>query len=145
MKRQRQHVVAGIVLALVSVGMIDHLHARGLGKTKQPYLGFSGHLVRVGDALPVENACGMKVDSVRRGTPAWRMGLERGDVVLIIDCVAFRSRAGYLQALRLASQKPSILVLNVRTGRPVRCSCRLAHVQEQGKPDEPDAYYLAVD
>jgi len=64
--------------------------------------------------------------------------------VVTIDNVAFRNRSGYLQALRMASQHPSIVVVNVRTGRLTRVSCRFPHVHYDERFNE-NAVGLAID
>lgn len=113
---------------------------------RQPTLGFDGELVDVpGDSFPDElGVKGMKVLSVRRGSPADRMGLERGDIVVNIDTWSFKSQAGYRAALRQAeSQKPSIFLINVRNGEMTRDSCNLPHQVDQQQ--HPDTVQLAID
>lgn len=138
--------LAGLTMVVASLLAARSLQANSPRAPRQPHLGFSGHLVKVDDSIGGKRGLyGMEVDSVRRGSPAWEMGLERGDVIITIDNVAFRSRDGYLRALRLASRQPSFVIRNVRTGKLVRDTCELPHEQEEGDPDPPDTYWLAID
>jgi S1-C subfamily serine protease len=137
-------------LVLVIAAAIGVFHVAAVAEVwaqtgpRQPYLGFRGHIVALTDQ-GWEGLFGMQVDSVSWGSPASRMGLERGDVIVNIDQVGFTSRTGYLQALRCASQRPSLIIRDVRTGHLIRRSCRLPHVENEGGPWEPDSFHLAID
>ncbi len=107
---------------------------------KQPKLGFSGTLVK----LPQDMGVGMRINRVDRRSPASKMGLERGDIIVAIDNTGFTTWKGYYHALRRASQKPSIVLINVRTGRLIRRSCHIPHQQDWSEPQPPDSTYLAI-
>ncbi len=114
------------------------------GRAAQPLLGFSGKLVSLPRSFPSRNGIrGMRVCAVNRGSYAARMGLERGDVIVTLDHTAFTSRAGYNAALRMCSQRPSLLVINVRTGRLTRVSGNFPHTRDTRK--HPDTMGLAID
>jgi hypothetical protein len=90
----------------------------------------------------------MRVDSVRRGSPALRMGLEPGDVVISIDNMRFTTHKGYLWALRCASQRPSLIIHDMRGRGLLRRSCHLPHVpppEEERHPNPPETYWMAID
>ncbi len=134
-------VSAGLLLAAMS--QVSH----GQNLPRQPYLGFNGDVVNLPANLGIPrdfNLKGMRVRSVRWGSPAARAGLERGDIVVTIDGIAFRNNAGYLQALRMSSQQPSLMVVNVRNGRLTRVSCRLPHIQSNEELNE-NVDMLAID
>jgi len=71
---------------------------------------------------------GYRVNSVRWGTPAARMGLERGDIVVFIGpTMGFTTYEAYMYALRQQGATATIGIINVRTGRLVWDRCRLNH------------------
>lgn len=110
----------------------------------QPYLGFDGTLVDVPARFGFDGRIkGMRVNWVKRGAPAARMGLERGDIILTIDNIAFRSHAGYLAALRMSSQRPGLMIINVRNGRLTRVNCSLPHTRDTR--EHRDTMGLAID
>lgn len=82
--------------------------------TKVPRLGIMGH---------VDRGWGMVVDSVVRGTPASRIGLERGDVILRINGQEISSDWAYRKALMRAAEFDNgqlrLQIADVRTGRRV--------------------------
>jgi S1-C subfamily serine protease len=112
--------------------------------------GFEGHLVDVAKHLPgaEESAnVGMQVDSVQRGTPAWKMGIEPGDILVSIDGWRFGTMKGYLQSLRAAGQRPSIIVIDARSKKMVRRPCNLPHAEpseEDTTPRKPDTYLMGI-
>ena len=67
---------------------------------------------------------------------AWR---SRDDLVEADD----DNNAGYMQALRMASQQPSLIVVNVRNGRLTRTLCRLPHI-ESNEPLDANVQRLAI-
>lgn len=114
------------------------------GVASQPYLGFDGTLVQLPQGFGFGNGIkGMRVNWVNRRSPASQMGLERGDVIVTIDNIAFKSHAGYLAALRMSSQKPSLIIINVRNGRLTRVNCSLPHTRDHR--EHPDTMGLAID
>jgi len=126
--------------------------AFGQESSRQPRLGFEGSLVKLSPrTVPAPDDTpnmGMRVDSVQRGGSAWRMGLERGDIVISIDSMRFTSREGYLHALRAAGQRPSIILVDVRTGQLKRRTCNLPHrelSEADREPKAPDTYLMAID
>jgi S1-C subfamily serine protease len=145
MTRIRTDWWAGSAIVLAGLLTTEPAMASYAAAPRQPLLGFSGHLVRIDRHLGGGRHYGMHVDSVQRGSPAARMGLERGDIVVTIDNVAFRSHEGYLRALRLAGQRPSLVIIDVRTGRMIRRSCQLPHRQETDDPVSSETYRMAID
>jgi hypothetical protein len=75
--------------------------------SRQPLLGFSGHVVP---------GWGMMVDSVRRHSPASRIGLEPGDVVVRINGQRVCCYRHYLAALR-ASNGTAVIIIDDCRGR----------------------------
>lgn len=117
-----------IATTIVVLGIV--LFSAGQANADQPYLGFDGTLVDLprGSGIPPQiKVKGMRVDRVKRRTPAARMGLERGDIIVTIDNYGFTSFDGYLAAIRRSWQRPSILIINVRNGKlqltPTGMSC----------------------
>lgn len=110
----------------------------------QPKLGFSGTLVRLPRGYG--ELRGYRVDSVRRGSLAADMGLERGDIVAYIgETMAFTTEEAYLYALRQQGKSTKIGVLNVRNGRLVWCACRLGHNPEPHYAEDPPDGVVMVD
>lgn len=119
---------------------------------KQPLLGCSGNLVDMpGRLIPAPDKApnkGLQIESVRRGGPAAIMGLEAGDIIVSIDSMRFTSYDGYRQALRAAGQRPSIVLIDVRTGKLRRKSCNLPHqepAEEDRKAKPPHSYLMSID
>ena len=83
-------------------------------------LGFYGHF---------EWGYGMVVDSVPWGTPAQRMGLESGDVIVAINGLWLRSQSDYYRALAYGGDHARVTVQDVRSGGLVT---RTAHLHEDG-------------
>ena len=82
----------------------------------QPRLGFYGHL---------EPGRGMVVDYVPWGTPAFRVGLERGDVIVQINHRRIRSYRDYFGALRTSGPICRLLVEDVRGRGRIWVFCHL--------------------
>lgn len=118
-----------------------------------PKLGFQGTIVTLGPqaAVPAPDGVpnrGLRIDSVKAGTPAARMGFERGDILIAIDTMRFTSLEGYYQALRCSGQRPSIILINVRNGQLVRKSTSLPHQvpsDEECGARPPDSYLMSID
>ena len=112
-------------------------------RATQPKLGFAGTLVRVSGY----HGRGMRINRVDRGSPASKMGFERGDIIVAIENIGFRCWDGYYQALRCASQSPRIGIIDVRTGKFIWRRCRhLPHAKLAREwPDEPHSFYIATD
>jgi S1-C subfamily serine protease len=75
-----------------------------------PQLGIYGHF---------EWSYGMVVDDVLWGTPASRMGLEPGDVILAVNGCTLRSEYDYFRALRYGGNYARLVIQDVRTGTVV--------------------------
>jgi S1-C subfamily serine protease len=118
-----------------------------------PRLGFQGTIVTLGSraVVPAPEGVpnrGIRVDSVKIGTPAARMGLEKGDILISIDSMRFTSLAGYFQALHCSGPRPSLLLINVRNGQLTRKSTSLPHAMpsdEKCGPRPPDSYLMSID
>ncbi len=133
-----------LVLSVVAVVCLLAPCTLRQARADQPLLGFNGTLVQLPERFGFGHRVkGMKVQSVSRNSPAARMGLERGDIVVTIDSVAFKSHSGYRAALRMSSQRPSLIVVNVRNGQLTRLSGDLPHERETG--EHPDTMGLAID
>lgn len=79
-------------------------------QTSAPRLGFSGHF---------DNGHGMHVDSVRRGSPAARLGLEPGDTIIAIDGQRIHSLGHYYGLLGRSGNRVRLHIEDWRTGRVV--------------------------
>jgi hypothetical protein len=110
----------------------------------QPKLGYGGTLIPLKGEF--EAFRGYRVDSVRRGTPAARMGLERGDIVVFIGRnMAFTTHEAYLYALRQQGNTATIGIINVRNGRLVWANCRLNHDPQPHRAETPPNGLVMVD
>lgn len=126
------------------------------GETAQyPYhrhLGVNGVIIEV-DSYGVPGPSylpnvGFRIDRVYRHTPAARMGLEPGDVIVSIDSMRFTTLAGARHAMRCAGQHPSLLLVDVRTGGLIRRSVYFPHWEpapELCEPRLPDTYLMSID
>jgi S1-C subfamily serine protease len=120
------------------------LLASAVSRADQPKLGFGGTLVEVKGEF--EGFRGYRVDSVRRGTPAARMGFERGDIVVFISTsMAFTTHEAYLYALRQQGRTAKIGLINVRDGKLVWTTCRLDHDPEPHQTEETPDGVIMVD
>lgn len=85
-----------------------------VGSQVVPRLGIMGH---------VDRGIGMVVESVQHGTPASRMGLERGDVIHRINGREISNDWAYREALIRAAQfdngAVNLHIIDARTGRHV--------------------------
>lgn len=144
-------IVDRFIVSAVVFGMFVAVATAGAVET--PRLGFRGTVVDLGRAavVPAPDGVpnrGLRVDAVQANTPAARMGLERGDIIVAIDIMRFTTLEGYFQALRCSGQRPSIVLINVRNGRLIRKSIALPH---QTPPDDecgaraPDSYLMSID
>lgn len=70
-------------------------------------------------------ADGMRITAVAAGTPAERLGLQRGDVILRIDDERVRSQNDLLQALSRSGGLVSLVVRKGQSGRLVRLDADL--------------------
>lgn len=140
-----------LTVCIAACGLLTLATATRAAET--PKLGFQGTIVALGPraAVPAPDGVpnrGLRVDSVKAGTPAARMGLERGDILIAIDTMRFTSLEGYYQALRCSGQRPSIILINVRNGQLTRKSTALPHA---APPDEecgarpPHSYLMSID
>jgi hypothetical protein len=81
-------------------------------------LGFYGHM---------EYGAGMMVDRVLRGTPAWRLGLERGDLIVRINGRSFRTERDFARLLRAGGHRVRLHIEDVHTGRVLLRTAHLEH------------------
>jgi hypothetical protein len=126
---------------------------------KEPLLGFDGTLVNLPanlglpgpggpDDATATPSRGMRVDKVRKNTPAARLGLEPGDILIAIDLMHFTSFKGYHHALRCSGQRPLLLIFDKRSGKMVHRNVDLPHEslpEAERVPQSPDTYRMAVD
>jgi S1-C subfamily serine protease len=70
----------------------------------------------------------MVVDSVAWRTPARRMGLEVGDVIVAVNGLWLRSQSDYYRALSYSGDHVEVTVQDVRTGRLIT---RTAHLHSE--------------
>jgi len=84
-----------------------------------PRLGFYGHF---------EWGYGMVVESVAWGTPAKRMGLEGGDVIVAVNGLWLRSQSDYDRALSYGGEHAQVTVRDVRSGGLIT---RTAHLHSE--------------
>lgn len=91
-------------------------------------LGFTGHF---------ERHHGMVVDRVHYGTPAWRLELERGDVVQSINGERIRSPKHFAELLRGSPYRVQLTVVDVRTGR---LAGRSVFLRAPFEPEEIEAF-----
>ena len=148
----RSMLVVGAVFCVTVLG--DWFTASAVAQTppKQPQLGLQGNLVSLkGRGIPAPDDVpnvGIRVESVKRGTPAAAMGLEPGDIIVSIDSMRFTTLDGYRYALRAAGQRPSILLLDVRTKKVIRRTCHVPHQQapeSEREPRPPETYLMMID
>ena len=147
-------LLVSFVITLSGIGCLGSCLSDSLAGEvpRQPLLGCSGNLVDMPKRLvpspdKVPNK-GLRIESVRRGWPAAQMGLETGDIVVSIDSMRFSTLDGYRQALRAAGQRPSIVLIDVRTGKLRRKSCNLPHqepAEEDRKAKPPHSYLMSID
>jgi S1-C subfamily serine protease len=115
----------------------------GRSDADQPRLGFSGTLVRVPGQDPLR---GYRVDSVTRDSLAAKMGLRRGDLVMIIgETFGFTTHEAYLYALRQQGQNTKLGIIRGRDGRLTWIDCPLGHDPEPHADEEPPDGLIAVD
>ncbi len=80
-----------------------------------PVLGIYGHATRDG----------MIVTDVVRGSEAWNIGLERGDVIVEIDRRHIRSQRDYDIAMRRTGNHTILRVLDARSHRVITIDAHL--------------------
>lgn len=95
-------------------------------------LGFAGHFV---------DRAGMVVDRVQYGTPAWRIGLTKGDIVQEINGKRLNSQAHYYKLLQESPFRVRLTVVDARTGRPAH---RQVVLRAPFEPHEVEAYTAGV-
>ncbi|MCA8984043.1 MAG: PDZ domain-containing protein [Planctomycetaceae bacterium] len=82
-----------------------------------PKLGFKGYITRRG----------MVVTHVLRGTPAWRIGLEPGDVIVSVDGFQLYREGDYERAMRGAGRVVDLEVEDTRGRGVFLVQARLDH------------------
>ena len=60
---------------------------------------------------------GLRVENVRRGSPAARLGLEPGDVILKIQEIPLDSLDDYVEAVQRYRLNNSVILVVARNGR----------------------------
>lgn len=94
-----------------------------------PQMGFDGH---------IHHRRGMFIDSVRPGTPAARMGLERGDIITIINHTIIDCEEAYRSALNEAVQNHhGDIAMKVRDGRSGKIVARTGNLFWRPSPGFP--------
>lgn len=140
-------IVAGMTILamwMVSLALAD-------APPRTPTMGMNATLIdlapRLGVPAPEGTANrGMRVNRITQNLPAARLGLELGDIVVSVDSMRFTSYGGFQHALRCAGQRPSFIIIDVRTGRLVRRTTDLPHQQPRGcEPAPPDSYWMSID
>lgn len=110
----------------------------------QPYLGFDGTLVQLPKRFDFGNGIkGIRVNSVNRRSPATQMGLERGDIIVLVDNQIFENMDAYRYALRQTGKTARIGLINCRNGQLIYRKCRLNHTPHYG--ERPPLGYGIVD
>jgi hypothetical protein len=141
-KLQALSMIADRIVQLVSVTIVFLMPT--VCGADQPKLGFGGTLVEVKGEFEVFR--GYRVDSVRRGTPAAHMQLERGDIVLFIGrSMAFTTHEAYLYAPRQQGRTATIGIINVRNSKLAWDTCRLNHNPEPHRLEDPPNGVIMVD
>lgn len=102
--------LAGVSSEALAQGRAELRLYPGPVAPENPRLGFHGHF---------EWGYGMAVDSVVWGTPAARIGLEGGDVILAINGHRLRSEWDYHRLLRASGGYVRLAIQDWRTGAVV--------------------------
>lgn len=109
----------------------------------QPKLGFSGTLVKVPGHEPL---MGYRVDTVTRDSLAAKMGLKRGDVVMVIgETLGFTTHEAYQYALRQQGKTTKLGIIRSRDGKLAWLDCPLGHNPEPHADETPPEGLIAVD
>lgn len=140
-------------LIVAAMGMVVLMTSSSWSTPPSPSLGVDGDIVdlprrSVVPPSPDYPNRGFRITRVHPRTPAAAMGLERGDIIISIDTMRFTSMKGLRHALVCAGQRPSILIVNVRTGNFVRRSVNLPHREpdfDYCVPQPPDSYGMSID
>jgi hypothetical protein len=128
----RQIAMVAVLLACSSLAWAD-----------QPRLGFSGTLVKVPDQDPLK---GYRVDTVERDSLAAKMGLKRGDIVMVIgESFGFAKHEAYQYALRQQGKTTKIGVIRSRDGKLTWLNCPLGHNPQPHLEETPPDGVIAVD
>jgi S1-C subfamily serine protease len=96
-------------------------------RADQPKLGIEGEMVPVPGQFQFGIGAGYRIDRVYWGSHAARMGLERGDIIVLIDNMWFQDCEAFRAALRQTGTTVRLAVINVRTGRLTWLHYRLNH------------------
>lgn len=146
----RKCFFAAVLIGLFAAAFGQVL-AEGDGAPAPP-LGINGTLVDLPDrVVPAPSELpnrGIRVNRVYAETPAARLGLERGDVVVAVDTMRFTSYAGYRHASACSGDRPSFVIVDVRTGRLIRRSVEFPHRRPDDawcQPHPPDTYLMSID
>ena len=111
----------------------------------QPKLGVFGQIVSIPQEFrygQINN--GYRISSVARRSHAARMGLERGDIIVLVENMWFQDKTGFRAALCQAKPTTQIGIINVRTGRFKWCRCELNHNRAAHRNDPiPDSLGFA--
>ncbi|WP_339750272.1 PDZ domain-containing protein [uncultured Rubinisphaera sp.] len=96
--QQNQGSQPNAKMYLVNPGGHDHDHHDDI-----PTLGFYGY----------QTCQGMVVTKVNRGTEAWKIGLEPGDIIVSIDGFRLHDEGDYTRAMRRAGRHADLRVKDV--------------------------------
>lgn len=96
---------------------LDSGQGSGGGGGGRRELGILFTPVTVFDATAGANVIGARIDTVRAGLPAARVGLEAGDIITLVNGRRFGSSAEFLQLLAQAPGTSVLRIRNVRDGR----------------------------
>jgi S1-C subfamily serine protease len=123
-------MVAGFFGVAIGAGNVAQAQIRvqpyllsGSGHSHVPRLGFQGHF---------DYGYGMHVDHVFYGSPAFRMGLEPGDVIRAINGRWLATQNDYFRELSYSGGYVRLIVQDVRTGRLVTRSAYLGDAVPYG-------------
>jgi len=143
------------VFASAIVGLLAAAFGLAFADTEEqpsPPLGINGTLIPLADrVVPAPSDLpnrGIRVNRVYPDTPAARLGLEPGDIIVSIDSMRFTSYVGYRHALACSGHRASFVIVDMRTGRLIRRSVEFAHRRPDDawcEPHPPDTYLMSID
>ncbi len=104
----------------------------------QPKFGIDCTLVRLpqGAQLP-GHLRGYRVDRVRCGSRAARIGLEPGDIIVSVDGFFFSNKRAFDWIMSGVGKTADVGVIDCRTGNLVRLKCRFNHERHKNRGRPP--------
>lgn len=105
----------GLQATLIPLNNKIFLASKSRHETTRPNFGRPS--IAPGGCMPT--GMGARVDRVMWNTPAFRAGLERGDIIVEIQGKRLLNANSMLQAIRNSGPWLQLKVINVRNGRPV--------------------------